>query len=124
MVVVDEARFFSRVRSIDDGKILCFFDKMLRLRKLVGWGKRLAYWKPSLSLRLFFVFSLVAASSVFAKCASYGGCLVSLFTGRVGDEFVVKAVKRGVKRGVLPVVYLALMGVFMSVILADPVSAG
>ena len=49
---------------------------------------------------------------MFAKCASYGGCLVSLFTGRVGDEFVVKAVKRGVKRGVLHAVSLILLVVF------------
>ena len=97
---------------------------MLRLRKLVGWGKRLAYWKLSLSLRLFFVFSLVMADFVFVKCASYGNRLVSLFTGRLGDEFVVKAVlKKGVKRGVLPVVYLFLLVVFMAVILAVPVSA-
>ena len=42
----------------------------------------------------------------------------------MGDEFVVKAVlKRGVKRGVLPVVYLFLLVVFMAVILAVPVSA-
>ena len=59
--------FFLCVRSIDDGKILCYFDKMLRLRKLVGWGERLAYWKSSLSLRLFFVFSLVMANFVFVS---------------------------------------------------------
>ena len=97
---------------------------MLRLRKLVGWGERLAYWKSSLSLRLFFVFSLVVANFVFAKCALYGGCLVSFFTGRLGAEFVVKAVlKRGVKRGVLHAVSLILLVVFMGGVLADSADA-
>ena len=116
--------FFLCVRSISDGKFLCCFDKMLCLRKLVGWGKRLAYWKLSLSLRLFFVFSLVMANFVFVKCASYCNRLVSLFTGRLGAEFVVKAVlKRGVKRGVLHAVSLILLVVFMGGVLADSADA-
>ena len=32
-----------------------FFDKMLRLRKLVGWGKRLAYLKLLCVYFLFFL---------------------------------------------------------------------
>ena len=52
-------------------------------------GKRLFNLECFMNFSRFFsflVFSLVAASFVFVKCALYGGCLVSFFTGRLGEN--------------------------------------